>query len=1269
MNSSSSSPPFAAPLQEKYDVFLSFRGQDTRDTFTSHLHAALLRKKIETYMDRRLEKGDNIEPALLEAIEKSKISVVIFSKNYASSTWCLKELVHILGCKERYGQIVIPIFYCIDPSHVRKQQGTYILEGLQLKKRFKGSRDEVVNWRAALEEAANMSGFHHSSKTGTAADFVEKVVQDILTKLNRESSSDLKGLVGIERKIEKIESLLCLSSPGVCCVGIWGMAGIGKTTLVDAVFHRQSSKFEAACFLANVREKSEQTGGPNQLLNKLVRKILKDKDITIDTLSIGQTSIQARLRRTKALIVLDDVNASSQLEVLVGDHDRFCQGSRIIITARDKGVLEEKVDNEKIYEVEGLSFNEALQLFHSHAFKNKSPTTDYIELSKEVVEYVKGIPLALKVMGSSFLRCKSKQEWEDQWNKLKRFPSEEIKKALRVSYDGLEENEKEIFLDIACFHKDENIDGVKRMLYIRGFYGEVGIKVLIDRSLISIWEGWIAMHDLLQEMGRAIVREQCIEEPRKRSRLFIAEDVYQVLANNQRTATVQAIFFDWSKIEKLNLNHANFEKMYQLRWLRVNYPRFLKNITLIDSLDLPNSLSYLEWEGYPLKSLPSKFSPENLVELHMPFSEVGAQLWNKDQNLINLKVISLRSSDHLTEVPNLSQSQKIERIDLYDCNRLVEIPSYFKYLNKLTNLELGRCRKLKTLPDMPCNVEFLDLSKTAIEELPSSVWSHEKISELDIRYCRDLKSLPSSSCKPNASGTFSLCGCKSLCEFPELPRNTTVLDLSKTGIKDLPSSIKFVFGLTTIKLVACKSLVSLPMDIWNLKSLKSLDLSRCSNFQHLPKISDPVEHLEFLNLSGTAVEELLPSVGNLVALKYLVLHKCKNLEVVPNSIYSLSNLKTLSFNGCSELKKLPPVLIDRVGLVSLEALNLAKCSILEIPDGLVCLTSLQILNLRETNIKSIPASIKHAAHLSCLFLTDCKSLKSLPELPPLLQRLEAHGCTSLKTVSSSSTALAQGWGEYIFYPRLHEKYIFSSCTKLDQNARSNIMVDARLRIMRMATAWSKFKEEKIEQSSYDSDDDYDYDSDGYDSDSDDYDSEDYDLNDTDHDPDDMMQENFIAIKCWGYEIPNWFSHQSEGSSINIKLPPDWFSTDFLGFALSLVIAFNKDYAEFSMKIGCKYNFKTSNGESHEINHPLHPFANSGSSKLHQVYVWWYNNVFEEVVEGAQSPTAFYKLVTEVYVDFSVLGFANKPYSELEVEKCGICLLYAQDAESIKKRIL
>ncbi|XP_021811460.1 TMV resistance protein N-like [Prunus avium] len=960
------------------------------------------------------------------------------------------------------------------------------------------------------------------------------------------------------------------------------MGGIGKTTLADAVFHRQSSKFEVRCFLANVRENSEKTDGLNVLRNTLVRELLKDERVNINTPSIPP-HIQDRLRRTKALIVLDDVNAREQLEVLVGDHDRFCQGSRIIITARDKGLLEQKVDPEKIYDVEGLGSDDALRLFHSHAFGNKSPTTDHPELSREVVDYIKGIPLALKVMGSLFHRCKSKKEWEAKWNKLKRVQIGEIQKVLRVSYDGLDDIEKEIFLDIACFYKGYKRRDVERMLDCCDFFGEEGINDLIDRSLISISKlNCIEMHDLVQEMGKAIVCEQPIEE---RSRLFIAEDVYQVLTNNQRDGHVQAISLDLYKIRQLHLEleHANFENMYQLRFLRVN-----SIPASIVSLDLPNSLRFLEWEYYPLKSLPSKFSAQNLVFLHTRSNEVGAQLWNEYQSPMNLKWINLAFSKHLTEVPNLSRSLNIEHIDLPGCGRLVEIPSYFQHLGKLTYLNLGNCNNLKNLPEMPCNLEFLNLSTTAIEELPSSVWSHEKISHLDITYCEHLKSLPSNSCKLKLSGSLSLNGCDSLCEFWELPRDTTVLELSWTPIKELRNeSIESVVGLTAIKLIFCKSLVSLPTNIWKLKYLESLDLSSCSNFQHLPEISEAMEHLEFLNLSFTKVKEVPPSIGNLVALRKL---------------------------------------------------HLAQCSIQEIPDDLFCLTSLQELNLCGSEIKSIPASIKQAVQLSRLYLVGCESLESLPELPSLLRCLEAGGCTSLKTVSSSSTTITQGWEEHIFSRGLREKHIFSNCPKLDENARSNIMADAQLRIMRMATASSKFKEDKIEQPSYDSDNSY-------------YEES-------------LRTRSFVAICCPGNEIPNWFSHKSEGCSIKIELPRDWFSSDFLGFALSLVVAATLGYMEFE----CKYNFKTSNGESHEFNNLCyieapHPQYDRDS---HDVFVWWHNNVFEEVVEGAQSLAAFYKLVTEVNVHFTVLTGLRKP---VPVEKCGICMLYGKDVEMIKQRAL
>lgn len=148
----------------KYDVFLSFRG-DTRNTFTSHLYKALAGKNIKTYIDYELVRGEEIAPALIEAIEESKLAVLILSQDYASSTWCLDELVHILICKERHGQIVVPIFYRLDPSDVRHQRKNYAVAFLQHEERFKDMTDKVLEWRDALTKASKLAGFD-SSKFG-----------------------------------------------------------------------------------------------------------------------------------------------------------------------------------------------------------------------------------------------------------------------------------------------------------------------------------------------------------------------------------------------------------------------------------------------------------------------------------------------------------------------------------------------------------------------------------------------------------------------------------------------------------------------------------------------------------------------------------------------------------------------------------------------------------------------------------------------------------------------------------------------------------------------------------------------------------------------------------------------------------------------------------------------------------------------------------------------------------------------------------------------
>ncbi|XP_031250546.1 TMV resistance protein N-like [Pistacia vera] len=149
----------SSPSHVKYDVFLSFRGEDTRDGFTSHLNAALCRRNILTFIDDKLERGDEISQSLLNTIESSKISIIIFSKDYASSRWCLEELVKIVDCKEKYGQIVIPVFYHVDPSDVRKQMGTFGDAFVKHEVRFRKGQKMLKRWRNGLTEASNISGF------------------------------------------------------------------------------------------------------------------------------------------------------------------------------------------------------------------------------------------------------------------------------------------------------------------------------------------------------------------------------------------------------------------------------------------------------------------------------------------------------------------------------------------------------------------------------------------------------------------------------------------------------------------------------------------------------------------------------------------------------------------------------------------------------------------------------------------------------------------------------------------------------------------------------------------------------------------------------------------------------------------------------------------------------------------------------------------------------------------------------------------------------
>ena len=148
---------------KKYDVFVSCSGEDTCDSFTSHLYSALSRQNIQTFIDDQLNRGNEISESLVNAINASAISVIIFTEDYASSRWCLDELAEIPEYKKEHAQIVLPVFYRVDPSYVRNQTGSFGDSFSKLEERFEQNSEKLQTWRKGLREAAGLSGFHYRS--------------------------------------------------------------------------------------------------------------------------------------------------------------------------------------------------------------------------------------------------------------------------------------------------------------------------------------------------------------------------------------------------------------------------------------------------------------------------------------------------------------------------------------------------------------------------------------------------------------------------------------------------------------------------------------------------------------------------------------------------------------------------------------------------------------------------------------------------------------------------------------------------------------------------------------------------------------------------------------------------------------------------------------------------------------------------------------------------------------------------------------------------
>ncbi|PKI57490.1 hypothetical protein CRG98_022141 [Punica granatum] len=764
--------------------------------------------------------------------------------------------------------------------------------------------------------------------------------------------------------------------------------------------------------LEDVREISGRSNnGLRQLQSQLVADLLKCDRPEFATIDEGISVVKRRFREMKVLILLDDVDSVDQLKALAAELDWFGQGSRIIITTRNKGTLEVPREHQ-VYEVNEMEEEQGLQLFCKHALRRDAPTVRLRALSEEIVKRIGGLPLALEVIGS-FLHGKSEDTWKATLQKLKIVPNKEVEHRGIVR----QENPKE--------------PGKRSRLW-----GDEAVDVLLKKQGSKNIEAI----QLEYQIG---LEDRCFEpsEFRKLSKLRFLQ------------------------LDCANLA-GNFENLLPtLRWLRWKIPSLdctATNLNVKDLLilDLSNS-KVID---------PSIGKLKHLASLNMTDCRFVKELLEQldiNETLLELVI----DGTGIKKLPTLDGLMKLETLSANNCACLTQIPSSIGHLTSLADLRLDQS-KISELPESIgslVTLRRLTVAGTPLRELPKSIGGLNSLVEL----LRTLPALPSSlssvslTCEssvpiPNLPDLINLKKIefvrsvvpKEILELSKLEKlhisrsNVSILldgigalatlkelSIGNVNLQCLP---ELPLGLRKLCILRCHSLARLTA-LSNLQNLSELKLHDCPELVEIESLGD-LATLRILYISFCRRIAKLDGLDKLESLKNLVIYECGNLERLPDlsklsalslmmvficeklveilvvsswqaiETLNVSNLKSLAYvdvRGCTRLKGLDG--LDKLG--ALMRLNIAGCKSIEKLPDLSNLKSLQNLNACGCEKLQGLDGLDKLGALTRLSISGCKSIERLPDLSNLksLQHLVAYGCEKLQGLDGLDKLGALTW--------------------------------------------------------------------------------------------------------------------------------------------------------------------------------------------------------------------------------------------------------------------